>query len=116
MPRLRDQANHPLQNFPHLYRLGDTDRQEVRFDQQNCAARPEARDEIASCRLGVGNVMKNGACSHEVETTRIDRPPDDVALTELDARSTHIIDKREVEIQRDDLSVGSNVLSHPRRH
>jgi hypothetical protein len=59
--------------------------------------------------------MKNGACSHEVETTRIDRPRDDIALAELNARSTHGIDKREVEIHGDDLSVGSNVLSHPRR-
>src|SRR6266705_2835321 len=106
----------PTPECPNLYRLGDTDRQEVRLDQQNCAARPEARDEIASCRIGVRHVMKNGACSDEVETTRIDRPRDDVALAELNARSTHIIDKREVEIQRDDLSVGSNVLSHPRRH
>ena len=60
--------------------------------------------------------MKNGACRHEVETTRVDRPREDVALPELNARSTHIIDKGEVEIQRDDLSVGSNVLSHPGRH
>ena len=64
---------------------GDTDRQEVRFDQQNCAARPEARDQIAGGRLGVCHVMKNGACRHEVETTRVDRPRDDVALPELNA-------------------------------
>src|SRR5205823_4927398 len=42
------------------------------------------------------------------------RARNDVALTELNSRSTHVIDNREVEIQRDDLSVGSNVLSHPR--
>src|SRR6266566_8410392 len=106
----------PAPECPNLYRLGDTDRQEVRLDQQDCAARPEARDEIASCRLGVCHVMKNSTRSHEVEPTRIDRSRDDVALTELNARSTHIIDKREVEIQRDDLSVGSNMFSHPRRH
>ena len=58
--------------------------------------------------------MKNGACSDEIETIGIDRPRNDVTLTELNARSTHVIDNREVEIQRDDLSVGSNVLSHPR--
>src|SRR6266699_5069497 len=101
----------PTPECPHRYRLGDTDRQEVRLDQQNCAARPEARDEIASRRLRVCHVMKNRARSHKVEMTRIDRRRDDVALTELNARSMHIIDKREVEIQRDDLSVGSNVLS-----
>ena len=39
-----------------------------------------------------------------------------IALAELNARSRHIVDKREVEIQRNDLSVGSNVLSHPCRH
>src|SRR5439155_24698434 len=86
----------PTPECPHLYRLGDTDRQQVRLDQQNCAAPPEVRDEIANCRLGICHVMKNGACSHEVETTRIDRPRDDVALAELNARSTHIVDKREV--------------------
>jgi hypothetical protein len=35
---------------------------------------------------------------------------------ELNARSPHIIDEREVEIQGDDLSVGSDVLSRPGRH
>src|SRR5262249_51797630 len=40
----------------------------------------------------------------------------DIALAKLDARSTHIIDERKVEIQGNDLSVGSNPLRHPRRH
>src|SRR5205823_13783914 len=116
MPRSRDQANHPLQKVRTSTGSATLTGRKSGSNQQNCAARPEARDEIASCRRGVCHVMKNGACSHEVETTRIDRPRDDVALTELNARSAYIIDKREVEIQRDDLSVGSNVLSHPRRH
>jgi len=60
--------------------------------------------------------MKNGARSHEIETTGIDRPDDDVPLAELNARSMRIIDKGEIEIDRNDLTKGNYVLSHPGRH
>jgi len=60
--------------------------------------------------------MKNRACSHEVETTGIDRPCDDVPLAELNARSTRVIDKREIEIDRNDLTMGSHVPCYPSRH
>src|SRR5438046_6884991 len=104
MPRSRDHANHPLQNVRTS--IGSATRTGRKSGSISRIAPPrfEARDEIANCRLGVCHVMKNGACSHEVETTRIDRPRDDVALTELNAWSAHIVDKREVEIQRNDLS------------
>ena len=60
--------------------------------------------------------MKNRARSHEVEPTGIDRPFDDVLFAELNARRTGVIDKREIEIDRNDLTIGSHVPCHPSRH
>jgi hypothetical protein len=59
---------------PDLGGLRDADRQEVRLDEQNRAARPRAGHQVRYRGPGVGDMVQHGAGRHQVKTARRHRP------------------------------------------
>jgi hypothetical protein len=102
----------PVPERPHLERLGDTDRQEIRLDQQDRSPRRQARRQVADRSLGVGDVVQHRARGHEIEIAGIHRALDDVALPQLEARRRRL-DEREIEIEGDCLAARLDPLGEP---
>jgi hypothetical protein len=57
-------------------------------------------------------VVQHRPRGHEIEAARIDRAGNDVALSQLEPRRTHI-HKRQIEIDRDRPAAGADALGEP---
>ena len=87
-----------------LRRLGDADREEVRFDEQDGATRSQARDEVRHRRVDVGDVVENGPRGHQVEGAGVDRAGHDVGLEVVEVgRRGVLVHEGQVDVDGDGL-------------
>ena len=78
------------------------------------AAGREARDEVSHRRVDVGDVVQHRPGGDEVEGARVDRPGDDVGLSQLEVRRPHV-HERQVEVDGDGSPARADLFGEPRR-
>jgi hypothetical protein len=97
----------------HVWRFGDRDRKEIRFNQEDGTSRPQARNEIRDRLFGVSNMVKHCTSRDNVKTPRHHWPGHDISLAQLQIRQAHV-DERKIEIDGYCSSIRSDLPGKPR--